>query len=325
MLRINPKEHSQPEIHRLLLGGIGPRPIALVSTHNEDGTPNLSPFSFFNCFGSNPPIVAFSASRRGRDATFKDTYNNLIKSRECVIQAVTYDMVEQISLASTEYPPGVDEFIKCGLTPSNSEFVKPKRVKESPFQMECVLRDMMSYGEGGASANIAICEVLLIHVAEDIIKDGLIQPDLIDLVARMSGDYYCRASGDAVFRVAKPVVKKGIGFDQLPGYLMNSDLLTANNLGRLANVEVIPSEEESDQLIYEVRSLSLTSFEADEAAFNRYLRLKDHMKMLKAALVLEGERHPKIKRFFELTIKTALENSDSGFAWKTAVYLGRIK
>jgi flavin reductase (DIM6/NTAB) family NADH-FMN oxidoreductase RutF len=324
MLHINPKEKTQPEIHRLMLGGVGPRPIALVSTLSEDGIPNLSPFSFFNAFGSNPPIIAFSASRRGRDGTYKDTYNNLIKSKECVVQAVTYDMVEQISLASTEYPPGTDEFIKSGLTPVDSEIVKPKRVKESPFQMECILRDMMSYGEGGASANLAICEVVMFHAAEDIFRDGLIQPDLIDLVSRMSGDYYCRASGDSIFRVAKPVLKKGIGVDNLPEYIKNSFIYSSNNLGKFANTEKIPSKEEADQFIYEISSLNLTSFECDEQAFFRYMRHKDHVKMLKVLLSSKLKNDQRKKMYLELTAKVALENDDTEFAWKTSVYSGSV-
>src|SRR5512135_3512319 len=158
MLHIEPKDVTVHEVHRLLLGGVGPRPIALVSTISREGILNLTPFSFFNAFGSNPPIIAFSPSRRGRNATLKDTYHNLMDNGECVVQSVTYPMVEQISLASTEYPPEVDEFEKSGLTPIYSDLVKPKRVKESPFQMECKLREMHSFGEGGSSANIAICE-----------------------------------------------------------------------------------------------------------------------------------------------------------------------
>src|SRR5690606_39340671 len=213
------KDFPQPKVHRIMLGGIAPRPIALVSTLSEDGIPNLTPFSFFNAFGSNPPIIAFSPARRGRDASLKDTYHNLVRTRECVVHSVTYDMVEQISLASTEYPSEVDEFIKSGLTPIDSDIVKPKRVKESPFQMECRLLQMHSFGDGGASANIAICEVLKFHVAEDIFRNGIIQPDLIDLVARMSANYYCRANGNAIFEVEKPVNKKGIGYDNLPQHI----------------------------------------------------------------------------------------------------------
>jgi len=323
MLHINPKEHPQPEVHRLLLGGVAPRPIALVSTLSEDGHANLSPFSFFNAFGSNPPVIAFSSSRRGRDASLKDTYNNLIKTKECVVQAVTYSMVEQISLASTEYPPGVNEFEKSGLTPVDSVMVKPRRVKESPFQMECILRDMMSYGEGGGSANIAICEVLLFHVAEDLFRDGLIQPDIIDLVSRMSGDYYCRASGQSVFVVQKPTLKRGIGYDNLPLHMRESVIFSANNLGRFANIEKLTLDEAVDQLMYDIKSLNLTSFESDEQAFLRYHRAGDYQKMLKAALVLEEEGHAKIKLFLEITAKTALEKNDNLFAWKTALYSGR--
>ena len=183
MLHIEPSDLAVKEVHRLLLGGVGPRPIALVSTVSKDGILNLTPFSFFNVFGANPPIIAFSPSRRGRNATLKDTYYNLMDNGECVVQSVTYSMVEQINLASTEYDPGIDEFVKSGLTPVDSDIVKPKRVQESPFQMECKLREMRSFGEGGASANIAICEVLKFHVAEDIFKDGVIHPDLIDLAA----------------------------------------------------------------------------------------------------------------------------------------------
>lgn len=320
MLHINPKDYPQPEIHRLLLGGVGPRPIALVSTLSEDGIPNLAPFSFFNAFGSNPPIIAFSPSRRGRDGSFKNTYNNLMATKECVVQSVTYNMVEQVSLASTEYPPEVDEFLKSGLTPIDSHLVKAKRVKESPFQMECILRDMMSYGTGGAAANIAICEVVLFHIAEDIIKDGLIQPDLIDLVARMSGNYYSRASGKSIFTVAKPVQKKGIGFDNLPDKMKESFIYTANNLGKFANTEKIPSEEEVYAFINEIKSIQYPSFENDEQSFSRYLKLNDYTRMLKAILSNPEEFSDNMIKFVELTAKCAIENDNPDFAWKTAIY-----
>ncbi|MFB3056658.1 MAG: flavin reductase family protein, partial [Ignavibacteriaceae bacterium] len=237
MLHYKPEDISVPEFHKLLLGGVGPRPIALVSTLSAEGKINLSPFSFFNAFGVNPPIIAFSPARRGKDASLKDTYNNLIATKECVVQSVTFSMVEQISLASTEYPTEVNEFIKSGLTPINSDVVKPKRVKESPFQMECKLIEMKSYGESGGSANMAICEVLKIHVAEDIFTNGLIDPKKIDLVGRMSGNFYCRANGEAIFEVEKPTAKKGIGYDQLPDFIKHSHVFTANNLAKLANVE----------------------------------------------------------------------------------------
>ncbi|MBZ0199467.1 MAG: flavin reductase family protein, partial [Ignavibacteriaceae bacterium] len=249
MIHFTPSEKKVPEVHQMLLGGIGPRPIALVSTLNKNGQNNLSPFSFYNVFGANPPIIAFSPSRRGHDATLKDTYHNLYETKECVVQSVTYSMVEQISLASTEYPSEVDEFIKSGLTPIDSDLVKPKRVKESPFQMECKLVEIKSYGEGGAAANMAICEVIKFHVAEDIFINGIIQPDLIDLIGRMSGNFYCRAKGSAIFEVEKPIRKKGIGYDAVPMFIKSSHIYSANNLGKFGNTEFIPTSTEVDEFI----------------------------------------------------------------------------
>lgn len=323
MLHIEPKDLSQPEVHRLLLGGVAPRPIALVSTLSVDGIPNLTPFSFFNAFGSNPPVIAFSPSRRGRDASLKDTYHNLIATKECVVQSVTFPMVEQISLTSTEYPPEINEFIKSGLTPIDSDIVKPKRVKESPFQMECKLLQMHSFGEGGASANIAICEVLKFHVAEDIFKNGIIQPDLIDLVARMSANYYCRASGEAVFEVEKPVIKKGIGYDNLPRHIKESNIYSANNLGKFGNIEIIPTEDEVKNFIDQILQLRLENYEPGEEAFFRYFRHNNFKYMLKAALEMDYDSE-KQKRFLEITAKCALEQNDILFAWKTALHAGRI-
>ncbi|MFO7445199.1 MAG: flavin reductase family protein [Ignavibacteriaceae bacterium] len=324
MLHYEPKDLSLPEVHKLVLGGIGPRPIALVSTLSEDNIPNLSPFSFFNVFGYNPPVIAFSPARKGRDSSLKDTYHNIIKTKECVVHAVTYSMVEQISLASTEYSSDINEFVKSGLTPIDSDIVKPKRVKESPFQMECKLLQMLSFGEGGGSANMAICEVVKFHVAEDIFKNGIIHPDLIDLVSRMSANFYCRASGSAVFEVEKPVLKKGIGFDNLPQFMKESHVYSANNLGKFANVEVIPADSEVEAFIKEYKESVMPGFEASEEAFYRYQRNDNYKYMLKAALGLLHEDHPKKKIFLELSAKLALENNDSLFAWKTALYSGMI-
>jgi flavin reductase (DIM6/NTAB) family NADH-FMN oxidoreductase RutF len=323
MLHIEPKYASVQEVHRLLLGGVGPRPIALVSTISKEGISNLTPFSFFNAFGANPPIIAFSPSRRGRNATLKDTYFNLMDNGECVVQSVTYPIIEQISLASTEYSPDIDEFVKSGLTPIDSDLVKPKRVKESPFQMECKMREMRSFGEGGASANIAICEVIKFHVAEDIFRDGIIHPDLIDLVARMSANFYSRASGDSIFEIEKPVLKKGIGYDMLPDYIKNSDIYTGNNLGKLGNIEQIPSESEVSKFISQFNTIEFHEFEPTIEAFYRYQRQHDMQKMLKAALELEKQGFKKSKMLFELTVKCALENNDISFAWHTALYAGR--
>lgn len=191
----------------LFQAGIAPRPIAFVSTLSADGINNLAPFSFFNIFGVNPVIVGFSPSRRGRDGSLKDTYNNLMATRECVIQVVTHELVHKSNLASKEFPPAVDEFMEAGLTPIPSEMVKPFRVKESPFQMECKLYQMIPLGNAPGSGNLALCEVLKLHVAESLFvqgKEHTIDPQKIDLVARMGQDYYARAFGPAIFEVKKP-------------------------------------------------------------------------------------------------------------------------
>lgn len=320
MLHYEPKELSVPEVHRLLLGGVAPRPIALVSTISKDGIINLSPFSFFNAFGANPPVVAFSPSRRGRDATLKDTYNNLVDVRECVIHAVTQSMVEQVSLASAEFTPDVDEFLKSGLTPMDSDLVKPKRVKESPFQMECKLLEMKSFGEGGASANLAVCEVIKFHVAEDLFTNGIIDPIKIDLVARMSGDFYSRA-GSGVFVVEKPIGKKCIGYDQVPMHIRQSDIYSANDLGKFGNSESIPDESQVKNFIIELREEKLEDYESGEEAFLRYQRLNAYKHMLKSALEMKDYQ----KKNIELAVKSALQSNDMDFAWKVALFVKDIK
>jgi flavin reductase (DIM6/NTAB) family NADH-FMN oxidoreductase RutF len=279
---LNPKDISVLEVQKLLLGGVSPRPIALVSTISENGEPNLSPFSFFNAFGANPPVVAFSASRRIRDATLKDTYNNIMRTKECVIQSVSYDMVEQVNLSSTEYETGINEFVKSGLTPIPSVIVNPPRVKESPFQMECKLLQMINVGNDKGSGNIAICEVVYFHFLEDILKDGIIYPDYIDLVARNSGDFYTRASGDSIFKVEKPIGKKCIGYDNLPDFIKKSNIYTANNLAKFANVEVIPSINDINDFIKEFG----TNNKYDELSFYRFLNRKEYKKMLEVSLSL---------------------------------------
>jgi len=320
MLHYEPKDLSTREVHRLLLGGVAPRPIALVSTISKDGINNLSPFSFFNAFGANPPIVAFSPSRRGRDATLKDTYNNLIETKECVIQSVTHSMVEQVNLTSAEFSPDIDEFVKSGLTPINSDIVKPKRVKESPFQMECKLIEMKSFGEQGASANLAICEVLIFHVAEDLFTDGIIDPVKIDLVARMSGDFYLRAGSD-VFVLKMPGTKKCIGYDQIPEHIIKSEIYSANDLGKFGNSESIPIQEEVDSFIKKIMAEKINDFEESTEAFLRYQSSEDYYRMLKAALGTKENQ----SRNVELAVKYALQKDDMDFAWKAAMFVKNIK
>jgi len=309
MINIEPKHLSVKEVHAYLLGGVAPRPIGLVSTVSPEGKVNVSPFSFFNAFGANPPTVAFSAARRGRNNTLKDTYHNIVATKECVIQAVTYDMVQQVSLASTEYKTGVDEFIKSGLTPIASDLVQPPRVKESPFQMECRLQQMIPLGEAGGSGNLAVCEVVKFHISEDILVNGAIDPDRIDLVARMGANFYTRASGESIFEVAKPIERKGIGYDRLPQFIRDSDRLTANNLGQLANIEAIPSDDE------------VQSFVAGLANG----RQVDYADMFLTALtMLEKDRSGATVRMVEAACK-ALNSDDVAFAWRALLYTRTIE
>lgn len=245
MLKIKPEEVSIAELHSHLLAAVGPRPIALTSTIDEAGNPNLSPFSFFNVFSANPPIAIFSPARRVRNNTTKHTLDNVLNNKEVVINLVSYAMVQQTSLSSTEYGQRVNEFDKAGFTPIASEIVKPFRVKESPVQLECVVKDIISLGDEGGAGNLVICEVKLVHIDQSILNEaGKIDPNKIDLVGRMGGNWYCRASKDAIFEVKKPLTTLGIGVDQIPIDIRNSDILSGNDLGILGNVETIPSMEE---------------------------------------------------------------------------------
>ena len=240
---IDPKEIKTNVFHSYMLSAIAPRPIAFASTVDKDGHPNLAPFSFFNAFGSNPPVVVFSPARRVRDNTIKHTLENIYDTKEVVINVVNYAMVRQASLASSEYPKGVNEFIKAGFTPVPSHIVKPFRVKESPVQMECKVLEVKETGKMGGAANLIICEILLMHIDEAVLTpDSKIDPNKIDLVARMGSDLYCRASGSALFEVSKPLSIPGIGIDNLPESIRLSHILSGNNLGQLGNINVLPAE-----------------------------------------------------------------------------------
>ncbi|MFT6814386.1 MAG: flavin reductase (DIM6/NTAB) family NADH-FMN oxidoreductase RutF [Sphingobacteriales bacterium] len=242
MKTINPKDSSTGQLHAHMLGAVGPRPIAFASTVDKDGNPNLSPFSFFNAFGSNPATLIFSPARRVRDNTTKHTLENVKEVPEVVINVVSHAMVEQMSLASTEYNKGVNEFTKSGFTPIKSEAVKPFRVKESPAQFECKVVNIIETGTEGGAGNLIVCEILRMHISEDVLDaDGHIDQHKIDLVGRLGGNWYVRASGEALFEVEKPIRNKGIGVDQLPVGILTSKVLTGNNLGQLGNVEAIPS------------------------------------------------------------------------------------
>lgn len=256
-MRIDPKEIPTAQLHGYLLGSVAPRPIAFVSTVNEDGVRNLSPFSFFNVFSANPPIAIFSPARRVRDNTTKHTLENVMATKECVINVVSYNIVQQMSLSSTEYGDGVDEFIKSGLTPIESELVKSARVAESPVQMECKLKEVVHLGTEGGAGNLVICEVVMMHIDDRILgDDGKIDQHKIDLVSRLGGSWYGRATGSSLFEVPKPLSTLGIGVDALPEEIRTSKVLTGNDLGQLGNVEAIPANPKSTELSEKLSGLS---------------------------------------------------------------------
>ncbi len=251
MLSINPKEISTRKLHAYLLGSVAPRPIAFASTINENGIPNLSPFSFFNVFGSNPPTLIFSPARRVQGNTTKHTLQNIEKVKEVVINVVNFDIVQQMSLSSSEYPEGVNEFVKAGLTMLPSDEIKPYRVAESPVQFECVVKDIIYTGNEGGAGNLIVCEVLKIHIDDAVLdEDGMIDQYKIDLVARAGGSFYSRAR-DGFFEIPKPISNLGIGVDAFPISIRNSTVLTGNDLGLLANVISLPIKADVDNFAKE--------------------------------------------------------------------------
>lgn len=241
MKTITPKELPLAEFHNALLTAIAPRPICFASTIDADGNSNLSPFSFFNIFGSNPTTLIFSPARRVRDNTIKHTLENVMATKEVVINVVNYNMVQQMSLASCEYPKGVNEFVKAGFTPIASQKVKPFRVKESPVQFECIVRDVIETGNEGGAGNLVIAEIVLMHIDDSVLTlDGKIDQHKMDLVGRLGSDWYVRANGNALFEVTKPNKNLGMGVDNLPEQIRFSKILTGNDLGMLANELGIP-------------------------------------------------------------------------------------
>ncbi|MEJ4089164.1 flavin reductase family protein [Galbibacter orientalis] len=249
MLSIDPKEISTGKLHGYLLGAVGPRPIAFASTIDANGAVNLSPFSFFNVYSSNPPIMIFSANRRVRDNTTKHTLENILETKEVVVNIVNYNIVQQVSLSSTEYPKGVNEFEKAGLTMLKSELIKPFRVGESPVQFECKVNEVIALGEEGGAGNLIVCEVVKFHINEAVLdENGQIDQHKIDLVSRMGGNWYSRANL-GMFEVPKPLASIGIGIDNIPFDIRNSKVLTGNDLGVLGNVERVPSKEEIEEFV----------------------------------------------------------------------------
>ncbi|MDE0536149.1 flavin reductase family protein [Tenacibaculum sp. L6] len=285
MLSINPKDIPTSKLHGYLLGAVAPRPIAFASTIDEEGNPNLSPFSFFNVFGANPPIMIFSPARSVRGNTTKHTLDNAEDTKEVVINIVNYDIVQQMSLSSTMYPKGVNEFVKAGFTMLPSDEVKPFRVAESPVQFECKVKDIIYTGEEGGAGNLIVCEVVKLHINEDVLaEDGSIDQYKIDLVARAGGSYYSRAR-DGFFEIPKPLTTLGIGVDQIPEEIRNSNVLTGNNLGMLGNVEQLPSDEDVNNFAKEHAQYVGISTEKKHTFAQEYLQNNDVESAWKVLLI----------------------------------------
>lgn len=282
MLTLDPKDLSIQVLQKYLQNAVAPRPICFASTISKDGKPNLAPFSFFNVFSSNPPILVFSPALSGRTGARKDTLDNVEEVPEVVINMVNYDMVHQMSLASSPFPKGVNEFEKANFTPIPSDLVKPLRVKESPVQIECKVIEVKSLGTQGGAGNLVICEVLKMHIREEVLNEEKnIDTRKIDLVSRMGDNWYCRANGDSLFEVQKPITSIGIGIDSFPDSIKHSKVLSGNNLGLLGSVEALPNEADINEF-----SKSLKKFN-DENEKHQYAKtLLEANKVKEAWLVL---------------------------------------
>lgn len=288
MITIDPKEITAVQMQGYLQSSVGPRPIALASTINSKGQHNVSPFSFFNVFSANPPILVFSPARRVRDNSTKHTLDNVTAISEVVINVVNFDMVEQTSLSSTEYPEGVDEFVKSGFTPLASDLVKPYRVKEAPVQFECKVNQIIPLGDQGGAGNLVVCEVVKMHISEDILDaSGAIDQFKIDLVSRLGGNWYSRANL-GLFEVEKPLTTLGIGVDAIPDFIKQSPLFTGNDLGVLGNVQVLPTKEEVAIFVKENFSIkAILSADNQEKIFleaKKYIAKKDPIAAWKVLL-----------------------------------------
>lgn len=291
MLSIDPKEIPTAKVQGYLQGAVGPRPIAFASTLDRNNVPNLSPFSFFNVFSANPPIMVFSPARRVRNNTTKHTLINVELNREVVINVVNYDIVQQASLSSTEYADGVNEFEKSGLTMLPSDIVKPFRVKESPVQFECKVKDIIALGDEGGAGNLVICEVVKIHVDENILdENGAVDQNKIDLVSRMGGNWYSRANM-GLFEVEKPLTTLGIGVDSIPDFVKTCGVFNGNDLGKLGNVETLPTDDEISAFVkddFEIKGL--LSADDDDKKYKKAKEYLDKNEVLKAWKILLAKK-----------------------------------
>jgi len=278
MKKIVPGDVKTADMHQYLLGAVSPRPIAFASTIDENGVANIAPYSFFNCFSSNPPIVVFSSNRRVSNNTTKDTLSNIEKNMEVVINVVNHAIVRQMAIASVDFPTEQSEFDKSGLTKLASEKVAPFRIAESPAHLECKVQEIIPLGDQGGAGHLIICKVVMMHVAENVLdEDGKINPHKIDLMGRMGRAFYVRASGDAVMPIFQSVPEIVIGFDQLPEKVRNSNVLTGNNLGQLAGLKVWPTRKEAENFLESNKSIQsqFENCENDDQLFKLAKKLLD--------------------------------------------------
>ncbi len=269
---VDPKTTKTKDFHQYMLGAVAPRPIAFASTMDKNGVPNLAPYSFFNAFSSNPPILVFSSNRRVADNTTKDTLHNIEETGEVVINVVNHAIVRQMTVASISFPTGVSEFKKAGLTPIASDLVKPFRVKESPVQMECKVREILTLGDQGGAGHLIICDVVRMHIDENILDGDRIDPHKIDLMGRMGRAYYVRASGAAIQTIVQSVMEISIGHEQLPDSIRNSNILTGNNLGQLAGLLALPSAEEVEAVISDERVAAILQSESVKEGLHQFAK-----------------------------------------------------
>jgi len=288
MRTIIPGTLETRDLHQYLLGCVAPRPIAFVSTIDENGNKNLAPYSFFNAFSSNPPIVVFSSNRKVADNTTKDTLHNIRATGEAVINMVNYDIVRQMAVTSISFESGISEFDKSGLTPIPGVSVNAFRVKESPAHLEVKVQDIITLGEHGGAGHLIICRVEQIHIRESVIDNGRINPHKIDLMGRMGRAYYCRASGDAIHTIVQPVMKISIGYNALPNSIKYSDVLSGNDLGLLAGLEQLPSSEDIEKAQNSPKVLASMSTEDPVTALHHLskLYLRDDKNRKQAAAIL---------------------------------------
>lgn len=286
---IDPKNIETKDLHQFIVGSIAPRPIAFASTVDESGAPNLAPYSFFNAFSSNPPILVFSSNRRVLNNTTKDTLHNIERTKEVVINMVDYAMVKQMAIASVEFPSDVNEFDKSGLTPVSAQRVKPYLVKESPVSYECKVKEIIALGDHGGAGHLILCEVLTLHVADHVLDGARINPHKLDLVGRMGRAYYVRASGDAIFTLPQPVTKMVIGWDALPISIRRSSILTAQDVSILAACHHIPGPEDIDIFCQSTEGRNFVSTDSvPKQHWHIKLCLNDPQKALLMAFALEN-------------------------------------